>query len=825
MLDSLSSDSVFGWRQLKKNKVTSAAAILSLALAIGACATAFRLVDALLLRPLPVANPERLHVVAFEGFGPDGKEAQVYDSCSYPMFTRMREAVRSQADLIAVSYADRADITFGSDAEMERAHRQYVSGSLFPSFGLRPAQGRLLTESDDVKPGGHPYVVISFDYWSRRFGRDPGVVGRKFKMGDTLFEIVGVAPEAFTGTETGTVTDLFIPMMMKTPRTLARYDNFWLRIFVKLKPGVAPEPVRDRLISTFQIIQRERVKGFVNMSAQRLAIYFREHLLLEPATAGRSNMQRDYRRALLALSILVALVLLIACANVANLMTARAAARAREMALRVSIGAGRARLVQLVLTESAWLAVLATVLGALLAWRAAPFVTGMINSPDDPARLLLPADGRVFAFGLVLAAGVTSLFGLLPALRASNVKPAAALKGGEDPHSRRRLMHSMIALQVAFCFLVLFVAGLFVDTFHRLADQPLGYSPERILNLETIARRPQLPAYWDKVAENLRAVPGVEQVALTGWPLLTGEANVSSIAVDGGPPSEVVTETVHVTAGWVGVMNIRFVNGRDFRPSETNPGVAIVNRAFARQHFNGQDPTGKWFEIVDGGNPRVRVQVVGLVPDARTWEMRRPIRPTIFVPFHSADAAHALQPSARGTFVVRTSRGDPLGLAAALRDAVSRENPQFFVENIRTQLELLESQTVRERLLAVLAMFFAAVALLLAGVGLYGVLDYSVLQRRREIGIRIAIGAGAGEIARRVTADVFVMVIAGAVGGLVLGMLSVRYIQTLFYQVRPTDPHALAVPSLVIVGAALLAALPAIIHALRTDLVKALRAE
>jgi len=825
MLDSLRSDSVFGWRQLKKNKVTSAAAILSLALAIGACATAFRLVDALLLRPLPVANPERLHVVAFEGFGPDGKEAQVYDSCSYPMFTRMREAVRSQADLIAVSYADRADITFGSDAEMERAHRQYVSGSLFPSFGLRPAQGRLLTESDDVKPGGHPYVVISFDYWSRRFGRDPGVVGRKFKMGDTLFEIVGVAPEAFTGTETGTVTDLFIPMMMKTPRTLARYDNFWLRIFVKLKPGVAPEPVRDRLISTFQIIQRERVKGFVNMSAQRLAIYFREHLLLEPATAGRSNMQRDYRRALLALSILVALVLLIACANVANLMTARAAARAREMALRVSIGAGRARLVQLVLTESAWLAVLATALGALLAWRAAPFVTGMINSPDDPARLLLPADGRVFAFGLVLAAGVTSLFGLLPALRASNVKPAAALKGGEDPHSRRRLMHSMIALQVAFCFLVLFVAGLFVDTFHRLADQPLGYSPERILNLETIARRPQLPAYWDKVAENLRAVPGVEQVALTGWPLLTGEANVSSIAVDGGPPSEVVTETVHVTAGWVGVMNIRFVNGRDFRPSETNPGVAIVNRAFARQHFNGQDPTGKWFEIVDGGNPRVRVQVVGLVPDARTWEMRRPIRPTIFVPFHSADAAHALQPSARGTFVVRTSRGDPLGLAAALRDAVSRENPQFFVENIRTQLELLESQTVRERLLAVLAMFFAAVALLLAGVGLYGVLDYSVLQRRREIGIRIAIGAGAGEIARRVTADVFVMVIAGAVGGLVLGMLSVRYIQTLFYQVRPTDPHALAVPSLVIVGAALLAALPAIIHALRTDLVKALRAE
>ncbi len=505
-------------------------------------------------------------------------------------------------------------------------------------------------------------------------------------------------------------------------------------------------------------------------------------------------------------------------------MTARAAVRAHEMALRVSIGASRWRLVQLVLTESAWLAVLSTMLGALFAWQAAPLVLGMINSPDDPARLALPADARVFGFALVLAAAVMFLFGIVPALRSSGVKPALALKGGEDPHSRRRVMHGLIALQVAFCFLVLFVAGLFVSSFDRLANQALGFAPERVLNLETLARRPQLPAYWDKVAANLRAVPGVEKVALTGWPLLTGESNVTDVAVDGGAPLEVVNEVIRVTPGWAAAMSIPFLGGRDFRPSETNPGVAIVNQAFAKLHFHGQDPTGKWFETVYG-NSRTRIQVVGYVPNARTWDMRRPIRPTMFLPFYAADASRTPLPSSRGTFVVRTGGADPLALAAVLRQAVARDNPQFFVENIRTQVELDEAQTVRERLLAVLAIFFAAVALLLAGVGLYGVLDYSVLQRRREIGIRLAVGARAGEIARRVTADVFVMVLAGAVGGLALGLISVRYIETLFFQVKATDPGALALPSLTIVAAAMLAALPAIVHALRTDLVKALRAE
>jgi predicted permease len=822
-LDSLRADAVFGWRQLRKKKTASAAAILSLALAMGACTAAFRLIDALLLRPLPVAAPERLYTVAFENTGADGK-LNAYDSCSYPMFLRLRAAVREQAESIAISYAERIDLTYGSDQETEKAYRQFVSGRMFPTFGLRPALGRLLTENDDLTPGAHPVAVLSYDYWARRFGGDPKAIGRTFRMGDGLYQIVGVTEERFTGTETGTVTDIFVPMMMKSPRTLASSSNFWLRTLVQLKPGVAAVPVHERLRATFRVFQEERAKGFT-VTPKELERFFREKLLLEPAAAGRSNLQRDYRRSLTALGILVALVLLIACANVANLMTAQAAARTREMALRISIGAGRWRLVQLVLMESAWIAFLATAIGSVFAWWSAPFIVGMINSPDNPARLALPADWRVLGFALALALGVTFLFGLAPALRASEVKPAAALRGGEDPHSRRRLMHVLIALQVAFCFVVHLAAGLFAATFDRLSHQPTGFSAQRILNLETVTHRPQPTALWDQVAEHLRAVPGVEKVALTVFPVMSGESRVGDISVNGTPPSDVYSDFLSVSPGWIDTMRIPFIDGRDFRATDTNPTAAIVNDAFARQYLGGENPIGKWFERVESGR-RVRYQIVGFVRDARSRnDMRFAIRPTAYIPFQSIDAKGAFQPAGRGTFVVRTSSRDPLALASILRQEVPRGRSEFRVGNIRTQVELNQSHTVRERLLAMLALFFAMVALLLAGVGLYGVLDYSVLQRRREIGIRIAIGAQAGDIARRVTLDVFAMVAAGALAGLALGMASVRYIETLLYGVKATDLGILLLPSLAILAAAVLAALPAVIRAVRIDPVAMLRAE
>jgi putative ABC transport system permease protein len=480
----------------------------------------------------------------------------------------------------------------------------------------------------------------------------------------------------------------------------------------------------------------------------------------------------------------------------------------------------------LVLMESVWLAFLATAIGALFAWWAAPFIVGMIDSPDNPARLVLPADWRVLAFGLTLALGATFVLGLAPMLRASAVRPASVLKGGEDPHSRRRLMHALIAVQITFCFVVQFAAGLFSATFERLSQQPIGFSAARILNLESVAQRPQPPAYWEQVAERLRAVPGVETAALTVWPLMSGEMNVGDISINGAPPSEVFSDILNISPGWMDAMRIPFLGGRDFVASDSSPAVAIVNQAFATQYFNGENPTGKWFERVGPADARLRIQIVGFVRDARSRDdMRRPIRPTAYMPFRSVDAKGAFQPMNRGTFVVRTSSPNPLALASLLRREVPNARAEIRVSNTRTQTEIDRAHTVRERLLAMLGVFFAAIALLLAGVGLYGVLDYSVLQRRKEIGIRMAIGAQAGGIARLVAVDVLWMVAAGALAGLVLGLTSVRYIESLFFQVKATDPAMLAIPSLAIVAAAILAALPAVIRAVQIDPAAMLRSE
>jgi predicted permease len=817
-LDSLRADAVFGWRQLVKRKVTSAAAILSLALAIGACTSAFRLIDALLLRPLPVKNPERLYAVARHGIDPSGRY-RVSESSAYPLFRMMRTAAKGKAELIAVSYYERSDLTYGTDEEMEKVYRQYVSGWMFGSFGLRPAAGRLFTEHDDTKPGGHHLAVLSYDYWKRRFALGPKVVGRTFRMGNDLYEIVGVVADGFTGTETGTVIDVFLPTMMHAG--VPHSDWNWFRPLAHLDAGVDAAVVQDILRVPYKAFQEERARGFTHMPQSEIKHFLADKMMLDPAASGVSELQKDYRTGLAALGVLVALVLLIACANVANLMTAQAAARAREMALRVSIGAGRWRLVQLVLLESAWIACLAASIGALIAWRSAPFVVSMINPANNPARLALPADWRVFGFGLALAFGVTLLFGLAPALRASSVKPVSALKGGEDPHSRRRLMHGLIAVQVAVCFLVHFVAGLFIATFDRLSTQPTGFSAERTLTLDTVAKRGQPPAFWVQVGDRIRSVPGVEKVGLSGWPLLSGNGWNGFIAINGFQPTSMLSYFLGVSPDWRDTMKIPLLEGRDFRPDDRHPSVAIVNDAFAKHYFPGESPLGKSFDKPDG-EMTTHYQIVGVVGDARYRNMREPITPTVFVPFFHKDAKYS---RGSGTFIVRTSAADPMVLAQMLRRAVPEARPEFRVSNVRAYEDLVSQHTVRERLLAMLAMFFAAVALALAAIGLYGVLDYSVLQRRREIGIRMAVGAQAGDIAKRVTADVFAMVIAGGLAGFGLGMASVRYIETLLYEVKATDLTMLALPSVTIFAAALLASLPAVIRAVRIDPARMLRSE
>ena len=653
----------------------------------------------------------------------------------------------------------------------------------------------------------------------RRFGGDPSVIGRTFRMDTSLYEVVGVAEQRFTGTETGTVTDLFVPIAMKNPVTLASNSNFWLRTLVMVKAGGNQQPIYARLNAAYLSGLEERVKDMPVMLRERA---LSEQLLLEAAASGRSNLQRDYRRPLAALAILVLLVLLIACANVANLMTAQAAARAKEMALRISIGARRSRLVRMVLIESMWITLLATAIGACLAWWSAPFIVQMINPRDNPARLVLPADWRVLAFSLALAGGVTCLFGLAPALRASAVNPLEALKGG-SPRLRGRLMHGLVASQIAFCFVVFFAAGLLVTSFEKLTDQVVGFSSDRLLNIETTTLQPSPAQFWDQVAEHLRSLPGVEAVTLTVWPLMSGESAVSTVSVDGAPASAIFADVLHVSPGWVDAMKIPWISGTDFRPDDSGPSVAIVNQAFAKQFMQGQDPVGKMFS-----SGKDALQIVGYVRDARSRDnLRIPVRPTIYVPIHSAaaDAPGTMKPMSRGTFVVRTSASDATTVISLLRKEIAVVRPEFRINNVRAQTEINLSHALSERLMALLALFFASVAILLAGVGLYGVLDYSVAQRRREIGIRMAIGAQAMDIATRVTAEVFRMVFIGAAAGLVLGLMSVRFIEVLLYQVQSGEPRLLALPILSIFSLALLAAVPPVIRAIRIDPATILRSE
>jgi predicted permease len=443
-------------------------------------------------------------------------------------------------------------------------------------------------------------------------------------------------------------------------------------------------------------------------------------------------------------------------------------------------------------------------------------VLSRINPPDNPAQLALPADWRVLGFGVAVTVVVTFLFGLAPALRASVVRPVTGLNSGG-------WMRALIALQTAFCVLVLFIATLFVLTFSRLSGQPTGFTAERLLLINTVTRQHEPIALWNQVAEGLRRVPGVKTVAYADWPLLDGYGfKVDSPSVNGAPASKEMAWFMNVSPGWLDAMEIGFVEGRDFRQSDMSPGAAIVNETFARQYFGRENPVGKWFEGTGGYMRGQRFQIVGVVRDARYRYMRQPVLPVAYTPFNRVgDSGKFLG----GTFVVRTTGSNPLALAATLGGEIARATPEFRVGNVHSQEELNQLQTLRERLVARLAVFFSGLALLLAVVGLYGVLNYSVQQRRREIGIRMAVGAQAGAIVRLVTMSIFTVVSVGAVAGLAAGIASAPYIEPLLYGVKPTEWSVLAVPLLTIVAATLLASLPGALHAARTDPALVLRAD
>jgi len=820
-LAGLTSDLVCASRQLMKHRIATVAAVLSLGLAVGATSAAVRLVDAVLLRTLPVAEPERLFAFAFTRLTSRG-EMEYSDDFDYPTYRRYAEAIGDRAQVMVVGTSSPQQIAFGD--EFERAFRQYISGNVFPTLGLQPAVGRLLGPADDVIPGGHPVAVISHEYWTRRFAQDPTVVGRTFRWGRSRFEIVGVAPPGFTGTEPGRITDFFVPAVMNAD-ALDKPGWTWFRLWMRPAARVTPEQVRQLAERVYMDDHKAAVKTFAPGTPRALIdAFLAERLQLIPAGTGTSAIKRNLRRPLLILTALVALVLFIACANVANLLSAQSVARAREMALRTSIGAGRWRLIRLALIESALLALMASVVGAAFSWWAAPFVVSLVQL-DQPVRLILDIDWRTLGFGAVLAIVVTFVFGVAPARRAASVDPLRALKGDDDPHAHRRLTRTLIGAQMALCMFVLFAAGLFVATFARLSNQPLGFSHERLLVMEAMTSTGSPRAEWLQLVDRIRGLAGVESAALAGWAPLSGNGWSAPVRIAGRRTEDRPPYFIDVSPGYFAAMHIEVVDGRDFQqgdqapragePSEAARGVVIVNKTFARLYFGGDRPIGRQVVVGDFRNAETTAEIVGVVGDAVYRTVRDPAPPTVYVPL--GDKLNA-------AVMLRTTN-DPLPLVPALRQAASRSVPDIRIRDVATQSEYVRRQLVLERLVALLSSFFAVLAILLSSIGLYGVLNYAVVKQRREIGIRMALGASAAHVVRRVTAAMITPVGVGLLVGLTAGVAFGRMVEQLLFHIKATDVVSFAIPLLTLGIAAALASLPPAVRAIRTDPAQTLRAE
>ena len=819
-LESILLDVAFGLRLWGSNKVVTAAAVVSLSLAIGACTAAFSLVDALILRPLPVHQPGSLIYIALRAPG-DTRDGL---SFNYPLFAGMRDATAAHVRLFAMSDQSRGDATFDDTRQPEKVYGQWISGNALAILGVKPALGRLLTQSDDLKPGQHPVAVLSYDFWTRRFGRDPGVLGRWVTMRNKPLQIVGVAEKGFTGVEPGIMTDVWAPTMMWDDRAISDSSTRWFRIWGRMQPGIAPEQARAALQAVFTNFRREQAALRPAEPRDRVERFINTTVHLRSAANGPSGLRQDFERALWVLAAVAALVLLIACANVASLLVARATSREREMALRMAIGAGRGRLIQQLLIESALLSIASCALGALVAVTAAPRVVSMLSTSGSIIRLDLQLDWRLLVFLAAAGSLVTFLFGLAPAFRASAISPIDSLKSGSGKHTARAgLFRPLVTAQTAFSFVVLFVAGLCLASFAKLAGTDLGFDRNNLAIVNVEARElppgdPKALAIWEQLLEHLRQLPGIESASLSNWGLFEGSGRNKSVRIPGRPVDAYDPWYLRVSPRFLETMRIPLIDGRDFEWRDAQPelpSAVIVNESFARRYFPGESPVGKRFFRVEGGTALVAQDIIGVAGDAKYTSIRETTPPTVYDPY---------RPEASAAVQVRTNV-ETGALAAALRNELPRIHPAFRLAGVTLQSTLVENTLVRDRALALLSAFFSVVAMVLVAVGLYGVLSYSVVQRTREIGIRLALGARPLGVVGLVLSEVASVTAIGLVIGAAGGLAAARFITALLYEVKPSDTWSLAAPLICLIVACVPSALIPVLRATRVDPTTALRYE
>jgi predicted permease len=808
----------YGVRSLRKSPGLVIAAVLSMGLGIGANTAIFSLVDALLLRALPVERPGELVVVAA-------------GSWTNPIWEAMRDRMAGRV-AGALAWADeRLDLSNGG--ETDPVDGLMVSGRFFETLGVRPALGRLLTADDDRRGGGPdgPTVVLSERFWERRFQRDPGVVGRSLAVSGVPFTIVGVVPARFLGPSVGKTFDIAAPIgtidLVRPGGPQSALDGrstWWLNIMLRRQPDQSIDALTAVLRGVQPQIREATLPDWpAEILAQR---YLKDPFRLEPASSGLSELRRHYREPLLVLVGIVALVLLVACANVANLLLARAAARRHELAARLALGASHGRLVRQLLTESLLLAVPGAVAGLLLAVWGARFLVAQIGTSDGPVALALPIDWRLFGFMVALSVLTAVGFGLVPALRARRLDAAEAVAHTSHSRTTRRgaVSGPLVVGQIALSLVLVVAAGLFGRTFSTLASRDIGFQPEGLHGAFVEARQmtPERRArLYGELQEAAARVPGVQAAAVSMIGPLSGMGWNTGVEAAGEPRKpgrEAMSYLNAVTPRWFSTFGTRLVAGRDFEVrDDAGPPVAIVNHAFARHFFGTRPAVGQRVRYETGPRGMTEVEIVGVVADAAYRGMRDAFPPTMYRP-----AAQITDGPPFLNLTVRTAPGGAAGLQPALTRAIRGVDPGLTV-TYRALTDRIHDQLTEVRTIALLSGFFGALALILAAIGLYGVTSYGVNERRREIGIRLTLGAGRAAAERFVLGRVARLVTIGIALGLAASLALSPIVRTLLYQLEPRDPATIALAAVVLTIVGLLAGWLPARRAARIDPAQVLR--
>jgi predicted permease len=805
----------FAARIFVKTPGFTAVAILTLALGIGANTAMFSLTDQVLLRLLPVERPKEL--VMLRSPGPQhGHSTSDYDSAtsfSYPMYKALREQHEAFSGLLA-RFA--IPLSIVANGQTERANGELVSGDYFEVLGVRPALGRMFSSDDETTPGANPVAVLSYGFWTRRFGNDPSVLNKQFIVNGASLTVVGVSRAGFDGVQVGELPDVFIPMTMKAQMTpnwdgLNDHTDYWLAIIARLKPGFTAARAQTAIAPRYHALLESELQ-YHHMSAKGQKPFTEKPLLLEGASHGRPVLQQGAQEPLIFLMGMVGLVLLIACANLASLLVARGEARQREIAVRLALGAGRWRLVRQLLTESLVLCIAGGAAGVVTGWWALSALVSSIPRSMGAMGLEAKIEPRMLLFAIALSVLTGVLFGFAPAMRATRAELQTTLKDqGANVSvgtSGVRLRKGLIVSQVALTAVLLAGAGLFARSLMNLRQTDLGVKTDHVLQFSIAPALnrytpAQTIALFDRMREGIGALPGVRGVTAVQEGLFEDNDSTGNITAEGYTPTEGENTNVErnaIAPGHFATMGIPLISGREFTNADvlTSPRAAIVNEKFAKRFFRGSDPIHKHFGYGAGTGTKLDIEIVGVVKDSKHLGVRDEIKPFAYTPYAQDPRLGSL------TFYLRTTQ-DPAMMGATIQQTVATYDANLPLFAIRTLEAEIDESMYTDRLLTFLSLCMGGLAALLAAVGLYGVMAYVVARRTREIGIRMALGATRGNVAWLILREVIVVAAIGLGIGLCAAYFAGKVIESELYGVKGSDPTVFAIAALLLAGVAMLA--------------------